>query len=300
MAGFKKPDGCRRGKSGIDVAVDGHYTDPGGEWQDKICRLLEPLSARSRHRTALGSRMPEVSPTHQTAARSLDQILYLLPTLTVARQLIGCILRHETADGVASGRIVETEAYLHDDPACHAYRGETPRNRSMFGPPGRSYVYLAYGLHCCFNAVTAPEGVAEAVLIRALEPLEGIELMRQRRSGAFTGIDRRDRRGREQPYTGHPVDLVYSCKNVRKPLDSKLACGPGNVTKALGISKAQDGIDLTSGPLTILSRPAGEREPEVIATSRIGITRGVEYPWRFLLKGSRAVSRGVRTRTEVE
>ncbi len=192
---------------------------------------------------------------------------------------------------------METEAYLRDDPACHAYRGETPRNRTMFGPPGRAYVYLAYGLHYCFNAVTAPEGIPEAVLIRALEPLEGIDLMRRWRSGVW---DRKDRMGRKPPRSDHPVHPVPPCEYSGTPGVSKLASGPGNVTKALGISKAQDGFDLTARPLTIQSRPDGEPDPEVVATPRIGITRGAEFPWRFVLKGSRAVSRGVRSRTVIE
>ena len=195
-----------------------------------------------------------------------DRAFYLLPTLTVAERLIGCVLRHETEEGVASGRIVETEAYRQGDPASHAYRGETARNRSMFGPPGHAYVYLAYGLHHCFNVVTAPEGAAEAVLIRALEPLEGLELMLRRR-----GITA-------------PPDAVP------ERLRRRVASGPGNLTAALGLSKRQDGQDLASGPLTIRSRPAGEPEPLILTTPRIGISQGAGYPWRFLLSGSRSVS----------
>ena len=198
-----------------------------------------------------------------------NRAFYLLPTLTVARSLIGCVLRHETAEGVVSGRIVETEAYSRDDPASHAYRGETARNRTMFGPPGHAYVYLSYGIHSCFNVVTAPVGVAEAVLIRAIEPLEGLELMLRRRgiSGPLAEVPARQRR--------------------------RVASGPGNLSAALGLARTQDGSDLTCSPLAILPRPAGEPEPLVLITPRIGISQGVDLPWRFLLAGSDSVS-GVR------
>ncbi len=208
-----------------------------------------------------------MSGTNAPAVGPKNRLYYLAETLLVARALIGCLLWHETPEGVAGGRIVETEAYLHDDPACHAYRGETPRNRSMFGPPGHAYVYMAYGLHCCFNVVTAPEGMAEAVLVRAIDPVAGLELMLRRR--------------------GVPLPLAAVPERARR----RVASGPGNLTVALGISRAHDGMDLTAGALSIRARPAGQPEPLVVATTRVGITRGTNLPWRFLLAGSRAVSK---------
>lgn len=185
-------------------------------------------------------------------------------TLAVARQLLGTFLVHETEGGVTIGRIVETEAYLWGDPACHAYRRKTPRNAVMFGPPGLAYVYQIYGLHHCVNVVTAPAGVGEAVLIRALEPLAGIPLMQARR-----GV------------TKH-ADL---CK------------GPGRLVQAMGITKAMNGIDLREPPFCI--RPATEypdwnRPFEMVTTTRIGITQGADLPYRFYMNGNPFVSFPVR------
>jgi DNA-3-methyladenine glycosylase len=202
----------------------------------------------------------------ETPEVTQNSAFYLQPTLTVAHALIGCLLRHETAGGITSGRIVETEAYCRDDPASHAYRGETPRNRTMFGPPGHAYVYLSYGIHYCFNVVTAPEGIAEAVLIRALEPVEGLDLMLRRRGICLPPEEVPERRRR------------------------RIASGPGNLTAALGLSRAQDGQDLTSGSLTVLPRPDGAPKHLVLITRRIGISQGVDFPGRFLLAGSDAVS----------
>jgi DNA-3-methyladenine glycosylase len=204
---------------------------------------------------------------------------YLQPTLAVARALVGCLLCYESAEGTATGRIVETEAYLCDDPACHAYRGRTPRNETMFGPPGHAYIYLSYGMHFCLNAVTAPEGVGEAVLIRALEPLEGVDGMLRRR-------------GVTAPSEAAP-------ERQRR----RVASGPGNLTRALGLTRAQNGLDLTRGPLTIRPRPPEASAPAIVTTTRIGLTQAADRPWRFLLAGSRSVSRpafrrsGVRDRT---
>ena len=171
----------------------------------------------------------------------------------VAVDLLGCILVNETSEGVASGVIVETEAYMPEDPACHAYKGPTMRNRNIFGRPGIAYVYLSYGIHNLFNAVCEGEGVGSAVLIRALRPLEGLELMSRRRKGS-----------------------------------GQLCNGPARLTQALGIELAQDGTDLTDTPLYLLS--GDSPEGEVLSTTRIGISRGVGLPWRYLVEGERNVS----------
>jgi len=179
-------------------------------------------------------------------------VFYEGEVCAVARALIGCVVRH----GGTAGVIVETEAYHEREPACHAYVGRTPRTITLFGPPGYAYVYRSYGVHALLNAVAEPEGVGAAVLIRALEPLEGIELMRARR-------------GRERI--------------------EELCSGPGKLTQALGIELAHNGGDLSRGPVTITA--AGAPVPEITVSRRIGITRAVELPWRYSLAGSRFVSR---------
>lgn len=171
----------------------------------------------------------------------------------VARDLIGCGLFF---DG-AGGTIVETESYERDDPACHAYVGLTPRTETLFGPPGRAYVYLSYGIHSLLNAVAEPEGEAAAVLIRALEPTAGLERMRQRRGA--------------------------------RP-DTDLCSGPGKLTEALGVGLGENGERLDRDPFLLTAPSAGTR-PEVVAGPRIGITKATERPWRFCAAGSRFVSR---------
>jgi DNA-3-methyladenine glycosylase len=171
----------------------------------------------------------------------------------VARDLIGCGLFFA---GVG-GTIVETESYERDDPACHAYVGLTPRTETLFGPPGRAYVYLSYGIHSLLNAVAEPEGEAAAVLIRALQPTAGLERMRERRGA--------------------------------RP-DAELCSGPGKLTEALGIGLGENGERLDREPF-LLTAPAGGTRPEVVAGPRIGITKATELPWRFCAAGSRFVSR---------
>ena len=188
----------------------------------------------------------------------LPRRFYARPVLVVARALLGRVLVHDGPGGRTSGRIVEVEAYRGaDDPASHAFRGETARNRVMFGPPGHAYVYFTYGMHYCVNLVTGPAGSAGAVLIRALEPLEGIALMRRRR-----GVSELER----------------------------LARGPGCVTRALGLDRRHDGLDLTRGPLVVEPGPGGRGGYPVARGPRIGIRVAVDRPWRFWLAGHRCVS----------
>lgn len=172
-----------------------------------------------------------------------------------ARALVGATL---LVDGVG-GVVVETEAYLRDDPASHSYRGPTPSNQAMFGPPGHAYVYISYGRHWCLNLVCAPSG--SAVLIRALEPTHGLDRMRARR-------------GLEAP---------------------RLLCsGPGRLAQALGVTRAQDGLPLDRPPFAVHARTV---EAELVAGPRIGITKAVDVPWRFGLRGSRYLSKPFPART---
>jgi DNA-3-methyladenine glycosylase len=172
----------------------------------------------------------------------------------VARDLVGCTVRHAGA----AGRIVETESYHMDEPACHAFAGLTGRTRTLFGPPGHAYVYFSYGIHSLLNAVAEEEGVGAAVLIRALEPLEGIELMRERRRVAH---------------------------------DRDLCSGPGKLTQALAIGLERNGSSLVDGPIELLARVPGAREPRLVRGERIGITKAAELPWRFCDASSAHVSR---------
>jgi DNA-3-methyladenine glycosylase len=196
----------------------------------------------------------------------LPRTFYSRPTLDVAQDLLGKVLSHRTSNGVAAGRIVEVEAYIgEDDPACHAAPGPTERNAPLYGPPGIAYVYLNYGLHYLVNAVTEEKGSPAAVLIRALEPLEGLALMRARRS-------------RAKWRQGKPA-----------PPDHELCRGPGNLTVALGITLAQNKLPLFRPPLVI--EDDGATVPSVQWSPRIGIRVGTEHHWRCVVAGSAAVSR---------
>ena len=184
----------------------------------------------------------------------LGEAFFDRPVLAVARDLVGCRVEHAGAAGI----VVETEAYHFTEPACHAYVGLTDRTSTIYGAPGVAYVYRSYGIHALLNAVCEPEGVGAAVLIRALEPVEGLDLMRARR-----GLQR----------------------------EEDLCSGPGKLTQALGIDLRHNGSSLLDGPVVIAPRPAGRRRPRIVAGERIGITKAVELQWRFCALGSRSVSR---------
>jgi DNA-3-methyladenine glycosylase len=191
--------------------------------------------------------------------RPLPASFYARPTPVVARRLLGHVLVSEVGGRRTAGRIVETEAYLGpDDPASHGYRARrTRRNASMFEPPGTAYVYFTYGMHWCLNAVTEREGFPAAVLIRALEPLAGLATMRRRR---------------------------------RSSSDRELCSGPAKLCQALGVTGREDGVSLTRGRLRIVRQRSRQRDA-IIVTPRIGITRAVDWPLRFLIAGSPWVSR---------
>ncbi|MBD2751684.1 DNA-3-methyladenine glycosylase [Spirosoma validum] len=209
---------------------------------------------------------------------TLDHTFYQShDTLTLAQLLLGCELVHDSpTEGVTAGIIVETEGYLTGDPACHAYRRQTPRNAAMFGPPGTLYVYQIYNHYNCINVVTGPEGVGEAVLIRALEPTEGIELMAVRRNEAFkTGFER---------YRNNTVnpETADGQKN--------LANGPGKLTIALGISRQiHNASSLVTGEIYI--RGPVLHDFDMVTTTRIGLTQGADLPYRYYIKGNRFVSK---------
>jgi DNA-3-methyladenine glycosylase len=200
--------------------------------------------------------------------RRLPRSFYARPTLDVARDLIGKVLVHRSRHALTSGVIVEVEAYIGEsDPACHAAPGPTRRNQPLYGPPGHAYVYLNYGIHCLMNVVTESTGSPAGILIRALEPLEGIACMRRRRLRAMKGR-------RAQASSALAVH--------------RLCRGPGNVTMAMGITLKENGLDLLGDQLLIEDR--GVQTGPIAWGPRIGIRVGVDRPWRAWVAGSHAVS----------
>lgn len=184
-------------------------------------------------------------------------------TLKIAKGLLGCYLAHQHPEGMTIGKIVETEAYLSDDPACHAARGKTQRNEAMFGPAGYAYIYFIYGMYFCFNVVTGPVEKGEAVLIRALEPIQGLELMQQRRQNK---------------------------KSTKQLQLHELCNGPAKLVIAMGIEKHQNKFCLQTSPLQLLMPKSKTKHP-ITTTTRIGIVQGKELPYRFYLKNNIFVSK---------
>lgn len=202
-----------------------------------------------------------------TGNKKLGREFFQRATPRVARDLLGKILVHVYDGNILAGKIVETEAYRGEsDPASHAAVGKTPRSQIMFGPPGYAYVYLIYGRHHCLNVVTEPEGIPGAVLIRALEPLAGIETMRRLRQS----------------------------ENVRE-----LTTGPGKLCQALGIDNRLNGADLLGDRLYLLEAPP-LTNGEIVVSSRVGISVAKNLPWRFFIKDNPFVSRKENERTENE
>ena len=201
----------------------------------------------SRPRSQQGPAASEIGP-------ALTEAFFARSVHDVARELVGCALLFGSVGGV----IVETESYHEDDPACHAAAGPTARNAPIYGPPGRAYVYLSYGLHNLLNAVAEPDGDAAAVLIRALEPRWGLPTMRRRRG-------RRSER--------------------------ELCSGPGKLTEAIGVTMKQNATSLIDRPFTLAGPVLGWEQVEVVTAPRVGISKAVELPWRFCAGGSAFVSR---------
>jgi DNA-3-methyladenine glycosylase len=221
----------------------------------------DSLAGRPRRSSERGG----TRPTTTQQGTILPRDFYNRPTLTVAEELLGKVLVHRTPAGETAGVIVEAEAYIgEDDPACHAAPGPTRRNAPLYGPPGFAYVYLNYGIHYLVNAVTEADGHPAAVLIRALAPIDGIRLMERRRAP-----------------DGRQIDEADLCR------------GPGNLTRALGITLTDNLADLVSSRLVIEDR--GHTPQQVSWGPRIGITVGVDKPWRCWISGHPAVSRSDRS-----
>jgi DNA-3-methyladenine glycosylase len=209
---------------------------------------------------AAGRRPPQKQPqSRNKLGRILRRDFYNRDTEIVSRELLGAILECKSADGITSGIIVETEAYIGEhDAACHAAAGRTRRTEPLYGPPGNAYVYFIYGMHWCINAVTRAEGLPSAVLIRALEPLNGLPLMRRRRPKARS--------------------------------DRDLTNGPGKLCAALGIDRHMNGLPLQRYPV-VIREGSGVDEKDVVITPRIGITQAADWPLRFLVRDNLFVSR---------
>jgi DNA-3-methyladenine glycosylase len=236
-------------------------------------RSAAPVPRVPLSRSRLVLRSPDPPLTHSPFfPPPLSRSFYLRPTLTVARDLLGKLLVRTSGEQVLVGRIVEVEAYLGSrDPASHAYRGKTRRNAVMFSEGGHLYVYFTYGMHFCCNVVTEREGIGHAVLLRAIEPLSGIETMAKNRNATL-----QVRKNEEGMALRRMVELTN---------------GPAKLCQALGIRRKENGVDLCAGPIWIADDATSGRFGTG-RSSRIGIRRGREHAWRFYVKGNPFVSPG--------
>ncbi len=223
-----------------------------------------------------------MSPTQpQRYQCALPAEFYLQETLHVAKSLLDCLLVRETSEGIMVGRISEVEAYTQDDPACHTFRGKTPRNAPMFEVGGTVYVYFTYGMYHCINAVTESEGVGNAVLIRAVEPLHGFAQMQRVRNAKKLILE-------------PEIAAMPRLSRERIQLGVQLTGGPGKLCQAFGITLSENGMDFRT-PEHLWISPADAEwslpTTEIVATPRIGITKATELPWRFYKKDERYLSK---------
>ena len=227
-----------------------------------------------------------------TAGGLLPRGFFAGSSLAVAPRLLGCVLEHETGEGLVAVALTEVEAYDgSDDPASHAYRGRTARNAVMFGEPGHAYVYFTYGMHFCVNLVCRPEGTASAVLLRAGRVIEGIPLAAARRAAARNGA------GRRADASGDPGQpAAMAAPGVVSPVvERELARGPARLCQALGIDRGLDGVDACDPGSPLRIRPApgagpGHQVPDVSRGPRVGISAAADRPWRFWVTGDPTVS----------
>jgi DNA-3-methyladenine glycosylase len=214
-----------------------------------------------------------------TGCAPLPREFFGRSAVTVAPRLLGCVIEHETPDGLVAVRLTEVEAYTGQaDPASHAYRGQTARNAVMFGPPGRAYVYFTYGMHFCVNLVCLPEGTASAVLLRAGQVVAGAELAMARRAVRSGAVARDLARGRAGDLAGGRA--------------GDLARGPARLCQVLGITRQQNGADVCdpASPLRVRPGAAGPAAASISAGPRVGVTAAADRPWRYWLTGDPTVS----------
>ena len=257
-------------------------------WQAGVATLFDLISGRRVSQTP--SRIIQIRTRN---LKKIPRSFYLRPTIKIARELLGKCFVRKVGGKTLVGRIVETEAYRGKlDAASHAYRGRTKRNEVMFKEGAHLYVYFTYGMHFCANVVTGKEGIGEAVLIRALEPLEGIELMERNRFGVRTSHSLRQKAANHQPLDSQKslARSKLATHRLTSLQPTHLTNGPAKLCQALGIRRTENGIDLTGNEIFILNAPRLSAS-KIGKSERIGITNGKEKKWRFYIKGNAWASR---------